>query len=89
MGAGKPYHSRPEPEEFFTLGGGLLDDLDKPPTFEALAEAIDRLFDSDELGARAAFLTAVAARRVWVPRRDDEIRETYVRWALNRETSWF
>jgi hypothetical protein len=53
-------------------------------------EAIDHLFECNQLGARAAFLTAVAARRVWVVQRQhDEIREIYVRWALGREKSWF
>jgi hypothetical protein len=89
MRARKPNHARPESEEFFALGADLLDDLEDPPTFEALVEAIDHLFESNQLGARAAFLTAVAARRVWVQRQDDEIREIYVRWALGRQKSWF
>jgi hypothetical protein len=89
MRARKPSHARPEPDEFFALGADLLDDLEDPPTFEALVEAIDHLFECNQLGARAAFLTAVAARRVWVQRQDDEIREIYVRWSLGREKSWF
>ena len=89
MRARKPDYARPEPDEFFALGAELLDDLEAPPTFEALVEAIDHLFESNQLGARAAFLTAVAGRRVWVQRQEDEIREIYVRWALGREKSWF
>jgi hypothetical protein len=90
MRARKPNYARPEPDEFFALGEDLLDDLENPPTFEALVEAIDHLFECNQLGARAAFLTAVAARRVWVVQRQhDEIREIYVRWALGREKSWF
>ncbi len=89
MRAGKPNHTRPEPDEFFALGADLLDDLEDPPTFEELVEATDHLFECNQLGARAAFLTAVAARRVWVQRQDDEIREIYVRWALGRAESWF
>jgi hypothetical protein len=89
MRARKPNHTRPEPDEFFALGEDLLADLDDPPTFEALVEAIDHLFECNQLGARAAFLTAVAARRVWVQRQNDEIREIYVRWTLGREKSWF
>jgi hypothetical protein len=89
MRARMPNHARPEPEEFFALGEDLLDDLEDPPTFEELVEAIDHLFEGNQLGARAAFLTAVAARRVWVQRQHDEIREIYVRWALGREKSWF
>jgi hypothetical protein len=89
MRARKPNHARPQPDEFFALGAELLEDLEDPPTFEALVEAIDDLFECNQLGARAAFLTAVAAHRVWIQRQDDEIRETYVRWALGREKSWF
>ena len=89
MRAGKPNHARPEPDEFFALGADLIDDLEDPPTFEALVEAVDHLFECNPLGARAAFLTAVAAHRVWVQRQDDEIREIYVRWTLGRQKSWF
>jgi hypothetical protein len=90
MRARKPTYARSEPDVFFALGGDLLDDLEDQPTFEALVEAIDHLFECNQLGARAAFLTAVAARRVWVVQRQhDEIREIYVRWVLGREKSWF
>jgi hypothetical protein len=88
MRARKLDQNFPDAGEFFALGTDLLDDLTDPPTFEALIEATDHLFESNELGARAAFLTAVAARRVWLPREHDEIREIYVRWSLGQAKPW-
>ena len=88
MRARKLNHGRPEAGDYFALGTDLLDDLADPPTFEALIAATDHMFESNQLGARAALLTAVAARRVWLQREHDEIREIYVRWALSRNQSW-
>lgn len=89
MRARKLSHERPDPGEFFALGTVLLDDLADPPTFDALALKADRVFDCNQPGARAALLTAVAARRVWIKRLHDEVREIYVEWALAREGAGF